>query len=243
MKNAVLMDDERRRMAEFIRQDRRLNFGDILECEECGFIGVSMPPDAAALADFYKAYYANSTYEKKQNSKLKRASRRLQRLKNYVSGERFLDVGCNLGFAVEAAGLSGYSATGIDIDGDAVCQARQRFPARVFSNTTVRDLAAQGCKFDLVYCTEVLEHLADFRGFVHSLGQVVAKKGVLFLTTPDAGHFRRPRNLMTWAEVKPPEHLSWFSKPHLRELFENEGLRVKFRFNWKPGVRMIAIRD
>ena len=95
-------------------------------------------------------------------------------------------------------------------------------------------------QYDLVFCTEVIEHVIDFRSFAKSLADLVKKGGILYLTTPDSGYFRTPKNLLEWSEIKPPEHLQWFQKKHLKILFESLGLKVSFQPTWKPGIRMVA---
>jgi len=232
--------DERSRMAELVAADPRLGFGDIMQCRECGFLSVEKIPDGQALDDFYRAYYANSSYGTKETKKIRRSMRRVSSSRGRIKGNRFLDIGCNLGFAVEAAGCSGMEAYGIDVDEQAVDMAKKRFTERNFELVSVQDFAARGEKFDLVFCTEVIEHLPDFHSFAKALSELVAKDGLLFLTTPDAGHWLRPRKLTDWREVKPPEHLQWFGKKHLKKMFESSGLEVRFQFNWKPGIRMVA---
>jgi 2-polyprenyl-3-methyl-5-hydroxy-6-metoxy-1,4-benzoquinol methylase len=94
-----------------------------------------------------------------------------------------------------------------------------------------------------VHCAEVTEHLTDVRSFAQALAAVLRPGKLLFLTTPHAGHFRRPRNLSDWPEVKPPEHLFWFTRASLRRLMEDSGLHVeRFFFNLNPGLRMVARR-
>lgn len=242
LKNARTSGDERKKMAELLEGNHGLDFGDIVACRRCGFLSVEKVPVLSALGDFYLAYYANRSYDAKQDKKIKRAMRRINRLANRTEGNRFLDVGCNLGFAVEAARCLGMNASGIDIDRQSVSMARSRFPHCRFEAIPVQDVAVMGKSFDIVYCTEVIEHIPDFKSFAKALAGVVAKGGVLFLTTPDAGHFLRPKDLVAWREVKPPEHLQWFSKVHLRKMFEAEGLKVYFPFSMKPGIRMIAAR-
>jgi len=92
------------------------------------------------------------------------------------------------------------------------------------------------------YCSEVIEHLRDFKPFVRALARLTAERGLVYLTTPDAGDFRLPRDLERWPEIKPPEHLSWFRRRHLADLFGAEGLAVRFQVSWKPGIRMLARR-
>lgn len=233
--------DARTRMGEIVSTRSDLGFGDLVRCDGCGLHSVATPPGPAALGAFYQAYYANENYGAKQDKKIARARGRLQRLKRTIRGRQFLDVGCNLGFAAEAARLEGFSAHGIEIDAAAVTAGQRLFPALDLRCMSVEALANTGEVFDLVWCTEVLEHAIDFRSFATALAAVVAPGGAIFLTTPDAGHWRRG-DFVGWDEVKPPEHLQWFEARHLRQLFEPLGFSVGFWPALKPNLRMLARR-
>ena len=107
-------------------------------------------PTTAELAEFYREYYKTRQYRGKLDSKVRRARRRIRRLKRGLTGSRFIDVGCNVGFAVEAARQSGFQAKGIDIDEVAIDQARTLFPGCRFEHTSVETLASSGQRYDVV---------------------------------------------------------------------------------------------
>lgn len=235
--------DQRRDMAALVAADPALDFGGLCRCGRCGLVSVERIPSADALAGFYTAYYASRSYSTKAASKLRRARRRIAGLKAAAPGNRFLDIGCNLGFAVEAARDLGLQATGIEIDPDAVARARVRVENATFHIADAEAFAAAGKgPFDILYCTEVIEHVRDPDAFAAALARLAAPGAVLFLTTPDGGHWRVPRDFTRWPEVKPPEHLRWFTREALRRLFDRHGFDVGFGFNLKPGHRMRARR-
>jgi SAM-dependent methyltransferase len=219
---------------------RRLEF---VRCSGCGFIWVNPTPSEADLAAFYSHYRGTTSYAAKRDKKIRRSLRRIRKLAKQVPGRRFLDVGCNLGFAIEAARLAGFTATGIDVDPHAVSLARAQFPEASFHVGAVEAMVETGETFDLVHCSEVIEHLPDVRPFARALADLTRPGGALFLTTPDAGHIRRPRNFLEWDAVKPPEHLCWFTRKNVRMLFEGLGFDpIRFLFNLKPGIKMVATK-
>lgn len=213
------------------------------QCRDCSLLFVAPKPDGDRLSEFYHTYYSqfvSKGYLRKKDKKIKRAARRIKKLSGLARGKTFLDVGCNQGFAVEAAHRLGLQGTGIDIDSGALETARQHFPAGEFLNMDISSLAKSSRKFHIVYCTEVIEHVPDVRGFAEALSLVLENSGVLFLTTPDFGHFRRPRNFLEWNEVKPIEHIRWFSKSNIRRLFNSYGVESSFKLNTKPGIKMFG---
>ncbi len=214
-----------------------------LRCEKCGFTFIDSPPSTAYLNRFYDHFRGSRIYSAKKDKKIRRSLKRIRSLKKLVPGRRFLDVGCNLGYAVEAARLEGFSAAGIDPDAHAVSLARRQFPDATFHVVAADSLAENGEEFDLVHCTEVIEHLPDVRPFARSLAALTRPGGLLYLTTPDAGHFRVPKNFLEWTAVNPPAHLCWFSRKNLRMLFEDLDFQIlRFSFNLKPGIKMLARR-
>ena len=214
---------------------------EFLQCRSCGFISVSPMPDVTELARFYQSNESTAIYTKKEKSKLKRASRRIARLKKHMRSGTFIDIGCNIGFTVEAARRLGYAATGLEIDAETVKEAQLRFPDVSFVAGTVSDIANTGLSFDVVYCTDVIEHVIDVQSFASALSKITRQNGILFLGTPDAGHWRVPQNFLMWEEVKPPQHLCWFTRKSLKILLEEAGFTIiSFGFNLKPGLKVIA---
>jgi len=239
---ARTQNDERKLVAGIVAGNEALRFGDVVQCRRCGLRSVERVPSAADLTQFYREYYANRKYSQKADKKIRRASARVRRLQKRVPGGAFLDVGCNLGYAVEAARWAGFTATGIEIDPAAIAEAQRSFPLSEFICTSVEEMAATGRTFDLVYCTEVMEHVPNITSFADALATLTKPGGWLYLTTPDAGHFRVPRDFKRWIEVKPPEHVTWFTKSQLASLFEMRGFDTSFQWNLKPGLKMVAKR-
>ena len=95
--------------------------------------------------------------------------------------------------------------------------------------------------FDVVYCSEVIEHAPDANRFAASLASLLRPGGVLYLTTPDISHWRRPREMGRWDAYTPPEHCLYFTPVSLARLLDRHGLGVvRRRFAWKPGIKVFA---
>ncbi len=215
----------------------------LLRCPACASVTVNPWPTVEELIAFYQSYKGTTDYTKKKDKKIERASRRLKRLMPQAPGKRFLDVGCNYGFTVKAAKDLGLEAHGIDIDATAVAASQDMFGKDLYETVAVQDYAARGGKADLVYTSEVIEHVPDPDSFMGAISKILNKDGVLFLTTPDAGHFCVPGDFAKWNDVMPPEHITYFTKKGLTALCEKHSLKVKsFGFNFKPGIRLTAVK-
>jgi 2-polyprenyl-3-methyl-5-hydroxy-6-metoxy-1,4-benzoquinol methylase len=176
--------------------------------------------------------------------KVRRWRRKLWPLKFLARGKSFLDVGCNTGFAVEAARQLGFDATGYDLSDEAVDIARWTYPASTFRHGTAQAAAETGDRHDVVLCAEMIEHLTELESFAGALARLVRPGGVLHLTTPDTGHWRTPKDLLNWKEVCPPHHLMYFNRDQIRRFLEHAGFRVSY-FSpvlHKPSIRVFARR-
>lgn len=232
--------DIRTRMLDYMNAHPHARFEHILHCAACGYYQVHPLPSADALGHFYQNYGGNTGYAKKEGRKIARTTARLKRIRRYISSGRFLDVGANMGFAVEAAHRLGFAASGIEIDAEAVAQASARYPHNHFTATMIEHFMPSEA-FDLVHCAEVIEHVPDMHSFVSHLARLTETGGYLYLTTPDASHLRVPKTFVNWAEVKPPEHITWFSKQAIRVLLNAHGFDVvRLYWNLKPGIRLLA---
>lgn len=212
------------------------------ECRECRSVALYPLPQPDQLTAFYQNYHAAGSFEAKAAKKIARAMRRIRPLKLMTEGRRFLDVGGSIGTAAEGARRLGFEAWAVELDEAAVEKGRELFPG-VMHHAGVIDDLPEGEKFDLIFLAEIIEHVIDPEMLARSAFERLTPGGIVFLTTPDAGHFRRPRNFMEWKSVKPPEHLTLFTRKGLRRLFEKAGFSpVWFKPHLKPGVRMIARR-
>jgi SAM-dependent methyltransferase len=132
-----------------------------------------------------------------------------------VPGGRALDVGCGAGRLATALGRRGFQVDGVDVEERVVEQAGQLAAAagvgaRFFvADFTKADTRFADEKYDLVVCSEVLEHVEGWRDVVANIARVLKPGGLLVLTTPNdpgqfsildeyAGHVRRFR----WDELK-----------------------------------------
>ena len=90
---------------------------------------------------------------------------------------RALDVGARAGHQTRWLAAQGYSVTSIDVE--------QLFPECRVVNADER-LPFGDAEFDLVWCSEVIEHLRDPAFSLNELRRVTRPGGVLVLTTPNS---------------------------------------------------------
>lgn len=210
-------------------------------CAACGTVVVDPYPDDATLQAFYSRYSRTDSYLSKKNSKLRRSHKRVKRmLRSGAPGKTFLDVGCSVGFVTVAAYEQGLEAHGIDIDAEAIKIAQENFQGQgIFEAISIQELAKRGNRYDMIYLSEVIEHVNDPENFLDSISTLLKPGGLLYLTAPDAGHFRVPANFMQWEMVTPPNHLTYFTRRGLKKILARHGLKAeRFDFALKPGMKV-----
>jgi 2-polyprenyl-3-methyl-5-hydroxy-6-metoxy-1,4-benzoquinol methylase len=218
----------------------------LFKCELCSLIYVDPMPSNDELNDFYNHYHKTKQYSDKSASKVRRAKKRIKTIARFASNKTLLDVGCNIGAGAEAGRLIGFDTLGIDIDDDAIKKAKIIFNKNEFECISLKDLNLRGRKYGIVYCSEVIEHLPELKNFMKSLYDALDKNGILYITTPDIGHFSLRNSIekiKEWDSVRPPEHLMYLNKKSLNMLLLNTGFtKVKFQFSFKPGIKVAAYK-
>ena len=99
--------------------------------------------------------------------------------------------------------------------------------------------ATSGCGYGATW----LRCTGEIHDFAAALRSLMKVGGVLWLTTPDAGHFRVPKQFLEWKEVIPPEHLCFYNIESLRRLLGEYDIEIlKAQWLWKPSLRILARR-
>jgi len=109
------------------------------------------------------------------------------RAEHGLSGLRILDIGCGGGLLAEPMARLGGTVTGIDATPQAI-EAARRHAAESgleidYRCVTAEALAENGAVFDVIYASEVIEHVADRRLFAASIARMLAPGGTVVITT------------------------------------------------------------
>jgi 2-polyprenyl-3-methyl-5-hydroxy-6-metoxy-1,4-benzoquinol methylase len=113
-------------------------------------------------------------------------------------GKRVLDFGCMDGVFTIRLHQLGAQAVGYDISPAAIAQA-ERFRGTMQQPTFTTVPPGPG-QFDIVYCSEVLEHVEDDRSFIGALVRFLVPGGLLVGTTPVGRFFWDPDHKRAYDE-------------------------------------------
>lgn len=137
-----------------------------------------------------------------------------------------IDVGCGTPFTADFARRHlGVDAKGVDPSNYAQ-QYASLMEVPLSSALLGGGSEFDGQKFDLVFSSEVVEHVEDPIGFVESLADYVTPNGVLVLTTPSAEFvIERPTPLDTMSSIWPEVHHALYSELGFRKLLKKVGFK------------------
>jgi len=160
-------------------------------------------------------------------------------LLDYVRpGRRVLDLGCGEGRFVAELAAGGAEATGADVADAALRRARAAHPQLPFELVPYEGpLPFPDAAFDLVWISEVIERIADVRGFLGEARRVLHPDGTLLLTTPSAG---RLRVLLEGGPDPTSDRLRLYTRRSLERLLRDAGFS-EVRVRWLgTGRRRLA---
>ena len=104
-----------------------------------------------------------------------------------LTGLRILDIGCGGGLLAEPMARLGATMTGIDVTETAImaatAHARQAGLDIDYRCCTAEEMASNGVSFDVIYASEVIEHVANRSLFVKAIASMLNPKGVVIITT------------------------------------------------------------
>ncbi|CAB4943381.1 unannotated protein [freshwater metagenome] len=114
------------------------------------------------------------------------AQRRAFLLAHVAAGDRVLDLGCGSGDFAAALTAAGARVVAADVAQAALERARAEAPQAAFALLAEdAELPWAEDAFDVVWCGETLEHVADVVGLLAEVRRVLRWGGTLLVTTPN----------------------------------------------------------
>ncbi len=128
--------------------------------------------------------------------------------------KKALDIGCRDGYWSEELKKLGYQVVSLDIDpnyeGALVCDIEKGMPF-------------EDKNFDLIWCTEVVEHLRNPKFTFWEIERIKKNSGVSIITTPNSHFWIYPiMRLWGWTpqKVQNPDHKQFFNLSTVSKIFE-----------------------
>jgi SAM-dependent methyltransferase len=143
---------------------------------------------------------------------------------------RILDVGCGTGLNAERLAAKGHTITGIDLSPVAIEKFTQKgFKGMVCDIERDAGVPLASASFDLVFASEVIEHVSDTGTFLAEVSRLLRPGGTLILSTPNSAFWAyRILSLLGQAasEYQHPGHVRFFSRRSLAAGLEAAGFAI-----------------
>jgi ubiquinone/menaquinone biosynthesis C-methylase UbiE len=172
-----------------------------------------------------------------------------EHLRRFVAGlgaaERALDLGCGDGRLTSV--LQAGRVVAADVSSVAVARARRRLAdrAEVVEIEPDSPLPFNDSRFDLVLCTETLEHVRDIQTLLSEVRRVLEPGGALAVTTPAHGRLTGGEVLVRGFEARfdpLSPHLRFFTRRSLAGLLDRLGFEVKSLARTRGTLTAVARR-
>ena len=132
----------------------------------------------------------------------------------YVAGKEVLEVGCNWGYGSHVLAEQARHVVGFDLNPTFVSYGSQHLASnnlRLMVHDASSPFPFPGESFDIVFSSEVIEHVANFSNCIREMHRVLRPDGMLILKTPNLAFARR------WHALN-PYHLKVFLPDELEDL-------------------------
>jgi 2-polyprenyl-3-methyl-5-hydroxy-6-metoxy-1,4-benzoquinol methylase len=146
---------------------------------------------------------------------------------------RLLEIGCGSGdFLIEAQSY-GFDVEGLEYSEYAVNNANTRLGHQAVRVGSPEERCLPESTYDIIGAFDVIEHLRNPRQSLEHLRAALKPRGLIAIVTPSLNSWSRQVLGHYWMEYK-TEHLTYFSKKSLAQLFETAGFEtVQFCPNYK----------
>ncbi len=155
-----------------------------------------------------------------------------------INPESILDVGCGEGFTLDTLRKNkiGKKIIGIDNSKESIRIGKILFPKVKINHASIYDMPFPNNSFDLVICTEVLEHLKTPSLAIEEVKRV--SRGNILISVPNEpffmlGNFLRGKNMEKLGND--PEHINHWTIFSFASFLKTQGLKimsVKLPFPW-----------
>lgn len=207
-----------------------------VQCLTCGLIYQNPQPHFNPLKNRYSEKYFYYEFENHHNFfELMRKTLHDIKFhekisKEFISGKKFLDIGCATGLLLNYIRQYGWDVQGIEIDKYSVQYAKKNFNLNII-NKPLEDVEIQNESFHVIHWSHVIEHLPSPVNGLKKIYKMLKKNGYMLLTTPRADSFQQNLFKQNWRSYH-RDHVTIFSRKTLCEMVQQTGFEILNFFSW-----------
>ncbi len=163
--------------------------------------------------------------------------RRANKIRQFVSSGRVLDIGCGRGHILYHLRRRGWTVYGVELSADAASHARDVLGLDVSIEGFHPDRFADE-SFDVIIMWHVLEHLPDLRAVLAGCRRMLRPGGLLVVSVPNFESWQAKLTRYHWFHLDLPRHYWHFAESWLVDRLNKDGFRVRevnhFAFEQNP---------
>jgi len=205
---------------------------EIVKCNSCGFRFTNPRPKAEELGKYYESaeYISHSDTRKGlfaavyQQVRKYTLGRKLAMISNFQQKGEILDIGCATGQFLNYMSDHGWKTTGIEPDEKTRARAISEYGLQVFPEEKLNSF--NKASFDVVTMWHVLEHVADLKGRMKQIKNLLKPQGTLIIAVPNSDAYDAKKYGEFWAGYDLPRHLYHFTKSDVKLLVEKFGFTI-----------------
>jgi len=178
-------------------------------CGNCNFVFMSRIPTNDDLIAHYRLYsYASNSVVSPLT--VMSYHQLLDRLEPYRKFNNIIDIGCGKGWFLLEAKKRGWNVYGTEFSEEAIkiCTLNG---INVFQGD-LNSSSFESMKFDVVFSSEVIEHVNNPVQHFRSMFDVLRPGGLVYITTPNFNCYLRFKFKANYNIIEYPEHLGYFTK-------------------------------
>lgn len=204
-------------------------------CTECSAVWLDPLPGDDWAENFYDLNYflggrrgGYTNYAADESRHRSNAAARVKLARQFGAAplERWLDIGCALGFTLDEARKAGFTAVGVELSAWARTVARERFGLEVFATLREARREMPG-GVDVVSFFQALEHVHDPAAALDDARACLRTNGLLLVETWDRGSKVARLFGRHWQQIMPPSVLWLLDRKSLAFAIERAGFRVR----------------
>lgn len=200
----------------------------ILKCSSCALVYAATSNSPTTTTNYPRSYYQEGIYSDYLGDRgaiRRNAKRRLDQLARLTQGRELLDVGCAMGFFLEAARDEGWSVSGLEASTYASSYAREELGLAV-DTLSITSHSPASSKFDVITMWDTIEHLDRPDLALQNIRRLLRPGGVLAFSTGDYNSLLRRATGRRWRLFADPTHNFFFTEEALRRMLMESGYEV-----------------
>jgi len=126
---------------------------------------------------------------------------------------KILDAGCGEGHLIQKLqnNIPNNTYYGFDITDIALEKAKIRCTKAIIEKKDLANTKTTNDFFDIIICSEVLEHIPEYQEVINELKRILQKDGLLIITFPNETLWTVARFFLGRKPIKEPQHVNSFT--------------------------------